>query len=103
MRIVKSIVTAMMLGAATACVSMGPNYSTEAVAQLKPGMSKTEVIAIMGRPTSTTTLADGRQQIMWIHSRGTMLGSGQARSATLMFSAAGEYIATINQAETNIR
>jgi hypothetical protein len=86
-----------------ACVSMGANYSAEAVAQLKPGMSKAEVIALLGRPTSTASLPDGRQQMMWVHSKGSMLGTASGRSIMLMFAPDGTYAGIVSQAETNLR
>lgn len=85
------------------CVSMGPNYDPAAVARLQPGMERGQVIAILGRPTTTVTLPDGSQQVTWIHSRGTMLGTAEARSVTLIFGADGKYISRGMQAETTIR
>lgn len=102
MRVGFTAVACVMLASA-GCVSMGPNYSTEALAQLKPGMAKVDVIAVLGKPTSTVTLPDGRQQLMWIHSRGTMLGTADARAAMLMFSPTGAYLGTLTQSETNLR
>ncbi|MEG3089182.1 hypothetical protein [Sphingomonas sp. PB4P5] len=99
-----SIASALVAGALlTACVSMGPDYDPAAVEQLRPGMDKATVIAQLGRPTSVASLPDGKQQLMWIHSRGDMLGRGQARSVMLMFGADGKYIGLVSQAETNLR
>lgn len=103
MQVCWKVAAGAALASTVACVSMGPDYSTDAVAQLKPGTPKAEVIALLGRPTTTVSLPDGRQQLMWVHSRGTMLGSAQARSALLMFSATGEYISAMSQAETTVR
>ena len=91
--------TAMVAG----CVSIGPNYDPAAVDRLQAGMDTAQVIAILGRPTTTVTLADGRQQLMWIHSRGDMLGRAEARTVTLMFNADGKYVSRGIQAEFNIR
>lgn len=93
----------LLVAASTGCVSMGPDYDVAAVDQLKPGMAKAEVIAQLGRPTSTVRLPDGREQLMWVHSRGTMLGTAKARSVMLMFDAAGTYSGMVSQAETDLR
>lgn len=85
------------------CVSMGPDYDPALVEQLKPGASRAEVISQLGRPTTTVTLPDGRQQLMWTHSRGTMLGTATARSVMLMFDAEGRYLELASQAQTDVR
>jgi hypothetical protein len=84
------------------CVSMGPNYDPAMVDTLVPGTPKSEVIARLGRPTSTARLGDGRQQLMWVHSRGS-LGRAEARAVTLIFDAEGRYIGLVSQSETSIR
>jgi hypothetical protein len=100
-----SMGTVIVAGALTlaGCVSMGPNYDPTTIEQLQPGMDKAAVIARLGRPTSVASLPDGKQQLMWIHSRGDMLGRAQARSVMLMFGADGKYIGLVSQAETNLR
>lgn len=86
-----------------ACVSIGANYDPAAVARLSVGMNQMEVRVLLGPPSSRITLADGSQQWMWLHSRGTMLGRGDARSVTLLFGADGRYVRTLSQVETQIR
>lgn len=86
-----------------ACVSMGPNYDPDAVSRLTVGMSQSGVVALLGPPSTRVTLADGTQQWMWLHSRGTMLGRGDARSVTLQFGSDGRYVRTLSQVETRIR
>ncbi len=104
MRMMVTGVLALLAIVPTAgCVSMGPDYSVEAVSQLKPGMTKAEVTALLGQPSSTTTLADGSQHLMWVHSRGTMLGTAKARSLTVLMTPDGRYAQTVNQNETNIQ
>lgn len=94
------VAAALALGA---CASIGPNYDPALVETLKPGMTKAQVMALLGKPTTTSRVADGTQQLMWVHSRGTMFGTAQARSVTLGFDAADRYLGTVSQAETNIR
>ena len=85
------------------CVSMGPNYDPAAVERLQPGADKAEVIGLLGRPTSTVRLADGQQQLMWVHSRGTMLSTGSARAVILKFDANGKYVGLVSSSATNLR
>lgn len=82
---------------------MGPNYDPAVVDQLRPGMTKAEVIALLGKPTSTASLTSGEQQVMWVHSKGTMLGRADARAVMLQFDASGRYSRMLSQSETNIR
>lgn len=98
--------TAIVIGTAlscSACVSMGPNYDPAAISSFQPGTSEAEVIAKLGKPTSTTTLGDGTRQLMWVHSKGTALGSASARSAMLLFDQSGKFVKVISMNETNIR
>lgn len=85
------------------CVSMGPNYDPAAVSSIQPGTSEAEVIASLGKPTSITTLGDGTRQLMWVHSKGTALGSASARSAMLLFDQSGKFVKVMSMNETNIR
>jgi hypothetical protein len=96
---------ALALAAApvSGCVSMGPDYDPAVVEQLQPGTSKAEVIARLGRPTTVATLPDGGQQLMWVHSRGTALGTARSRAVMLKFGPDGKYVGLVSQAETNIR
>jgi outer membrane protein assembly factor BamE (lipoprotein component of BamABCDE complex) len=86
----------------SACVSMGTNYDQDVVAALQPGMTRDEVIAKLGKPNSVATFADGRQQLVWVHSKGTMLGGASARSVALVFTQDGKLERT-GQAQTNIQ
>ena len=85
------------------CVSMGPNYDPAAVDTLQLGMDKAEVVKILGRPTTRSRLPDGREQLMWVHSRGTMLGTASGRAVMLMFDASGKYAGLVSSSETNLR
>lgn len=103
MRLLKFGISLVLIAALPACVSMGANYDPAAVARLTVGMSQSEVVALLGSPSTRVTLADGTQQWMWLHSRGTMLGRGDARSVTLQFDADARYVRTLSQVETRIR
>ena len=72
----------------TGCVSMGTNYDPNAVSQLQIGMTAPQVIALLGKPNSAATMPDGRQQLIWVHSTGSMFGAN-ARSVALVFGADG--------------
>jgi outer membrane protein assembly factor BamE (lipoprotein component of BamABCDE complex) len=103
MRLNRFAICLVLATAVPACVSTGPNYDPGAVERLSTGMTREQVIALLGRPTTRVTLADGTQQWMWLRSRGTMLGTADARSVTLLFGADGRYVRTLSQVETQIR
>ena len=73
------------------CVSVGTNYSETAAAQLQPGMTRSQVVGLLGKPNSVVTLGDGRVQLGWVHSQGSMFGA-KAKSLTLPFSADGRLL-----------
>jgi len=66
------------------CVSMGTNYDVAAVDRLQVGMTKAEVIGLLGQPNQVVTNADGSERLVWVHSTGSMFGAN-ARSVGLPF------------------
>ncbi len=70
------------------CVSMGTNYDVAAVDRLQVGMTKEEVIGLLGQPNQVVTNSDGSQRLIWVHSTGSMLGAN-ARSVGLPFGPDG--------------
>lgn len=90
-----SIICAALL--LSACASVGTNYDEQRAAELRPGMSKQAVIAALGNPNSIVTLQDGRQQLTWVHSTGSMFGA-KARSITLPFGRDGTLLQIVGGA-----
>ena len=83
---------AMILAAAFAiagCVSMGTNYDEAAITHLQTGMTKAQVIQLLGQPNQVITTSDGGQRLIWVHSTGSMLGAN-ARSVGLPFDQDGK-------------
>ena len=70
------------------CVSMGTNYDVAAVDRLRVGMTKAEVIGLLGQPNQVVTNSDGSARLVWVHSTGSMFGSN-ARSVGLPFGSDG--------------
>lgn len=71
------------------CVSMGTNYDVAAVDRLRVGMTKAEVIGLLGQPNQVVTNSDGSECIVWVHSTGSMFGAN-ARSLGLPFGPDGK-------------
>lgn len=71
------------------CVSMGTNYDPAAVDRLQVGMTKAEVIQMLGQPNQVITLSGGGQKLIWVHSTGSMFGA-EARSVGLPFGPDGK-------------
>lgn len=67
---------------------MGSNYDPAAVDRLQVGMTKAQVIQMLGQPNQIVTLAGGGQKLIWVHSTGSMLGAN-ARSVGLPFDGNG--------------
>lgn len=72
----------------TGCMSVGTNYDPTAVERLRVGMSKAEVIQMLGRPNQVITNSDGSERLVWVHSTGSMFGAN-ARSVGLPFGPDG--------------
>lgn len=70
------------------CVSMGTNYDPAAVDRLQVGMTKAQVIQMLGQPNQVITLTGGGQKLVWVHSTGSMFGAN-ARSVSLPFGSDG--------------
>lgn len=70
------------------CVSMGTNYEVAAVDRLQVGMTKAQVIGLLGQPNQVVTNSDGSERLVWVHSSGSMLGAN-ARSVGLPFGPDG--------------
>jgi hypothetical protein len=84
-----------MLGAVmlmAGCVSVGTNYDVNALAQLKPGMSRGEVVSLLGKPNTEAKLPDGKTVLGWVHSTGTAFGGASARSVSLQFDPNGKLV-----------
>lgn len=75
--------------AVSGCVSMGTNYDVAAVDRLRVGMTKAEVIGLLGQPNQVITNSDGSERLVWVHSAGSMFGAN-ARSVGLPFDRAGK-------------
>lgn len=71
-----------------ACVSMGTNYDPAAVDRLQVGMTRAQVVQLLGQPNQVITNPDGSQRLIWVHSTGSMSGAN-ARSVGLPFGPDG--------------
>lgn len=85
MRKVTASLAALLL---VGCVSMGTDYDDAAVSQLRVGMTKAEVIGLLGQPNQIVTNSDGRERLVWVHSTGSVMGA-KARSVGLPFGPDG--------------
>tara|TARA_R100000406_G_scaffold95183_4_gene88782 strand:+ start:170 stop:451 length:282 start_codon:yes stop_codon:yes gene_type:complete len=71
------------------CVSMGADYNTGAVDRLEVGMTKQQVIEMLGQPNQVIDFDDGSQRLVCVHSTGLMFGAN-ARSVGLPFGPDGK-------------
>ena len=86
MRKICVVVAALLLAG---CVSMGTNYDAAAVDRLRVGMTKAEVVHMLGQPNQVITNSDGTERLMWVHSTGSAFGAS-ARSVGLPFGTDGK-------------
>ena len=78
------------------CVSMGTDYEIDAVDRLEVGMTKQQVIEVLGQPNQIIDYDDGSQRLVWVHSTGSMFGAN-ARSVGLPFGPDGTLTDIPNQ------
>lgn len=71
------------------CVSVGANYDAAAVTRLQVGMTKMQVIHMLGQPNQVISNSDGSERLIWVHSTGSMFGAN-ARSVGLPFGTDGK-------------
>ncbi|PAL23577.1 hypothetical protein CD928_05785 [Sphingopyxis sp. GW247-27LB] len=83
------------------CASVGTNYSAAAVDQLRAGMSRAEVISIMGEPTSRAVRPDGRYVLGWSHARSSAFGATTAKAIFLGFDPDGRYTGALSESESD--
>ena len=92
----KSIFPIAAAAILTGCVSMGTNYDPSAVDRLRVGMTKAEVIGLLGQPNQVVTNSDGSERLVWVHSTGSAFGAN-ARSVGLPFGPDGKLTDVPNQ------
>ena len=81
---------------------MGTNFDLAAVDQLRPGMSRAEVIARLGEPNARSILADGSESLMWLHSKANAFGTAQAKSVSLLFDSSGALVRPLTTSFTKM-
>ena len=74
------------------CASVGTDYDVNALSQLKPGMSQSQVVGMLGKPNTQARLPDGRTVLVWSHSKASAFGHARARSVSLQFDADGKLV-----------
>lgn len=72
------------------CAS-GTNYNPASVSQLQPGMSKEQVIQMLGKPNSVMTMPNGQTALVWARAKVSPFGAS-SRSVSLMFDANGKLL-----------
>lgn len=70
------------------CVSMGTDFDETAIDSLQVGMTKAEVIGLLGQPNQVITNSDGSERLVWVHSTGSAFVAN-ARSVGLPFDTDG--------------
>lgn len=81
------------------CASAGSNYDPNAVSQIHAGMSKEEVIRLLGKPNTVATMPNGQTVLAWAHTSASVFNVN-SRSVSLVFDADGRLLQTYqNQTE----
>jgi len=99
MKSISAFAAALLLAG---CISMGTNYDVAAVDRLQVGMTKAQVIGLLGQPNQVVTNADGSERLVWVHSTGSMFGAN-ARSVGLPFGPDGRLTDVPRQSPQEVR
>jgi hypothetical protein len=99
MKLICPIMTALALAG---CVSIGTNYDEAAVDRLVKGMSRSDVVAVLGKPNNITRQGNGSSIALWMHSTGNALGQGRSRMLMLGFDADGKYTGIVSESQTEL-
>jgi hypothetical protein len=103
-RLVLSLTRVFLAASLLSCATSGHKFEWRQVDALKPGMTVAEVEKSLGSKSSAVNyMPDGRTARVWMWSRGTVVGTGEARSVSILFDAQGRMVRLINTSETPIR
>lgn len=89
--------------AAVACASVGQDYNVATLEALQPGMTRAQVISMLGNPNTRTTLSDGSEQWMWVHARASAFGAAHSKAVMLKFGPDKRFVEIMSATETQIR
>ena len=89
-------ITLMLTGCAA-----GTNYNPASVSQLQAGMPKEQVIVMLGKPNTVTTMPNGQTALGWVHATASPFGAS-SRSVSLVFDASGKLLQTF-QNQTQVQ
>lgn len=83
--------------AVTACVSTGPQFDMAKVNAFQTGITtEADAIAVLGPPSSRSSMSDGTELLQWIGIMGTPIG-GKANHAAILFGRDNKMIRITHQ------
>lgn len=66
-------------------------------------MTETQVINRLGKPNARSFLESGERVLVWSYSRGTAVGTGNARTAALLFDQQNRFVRVLSVSESQVR
>ena len=82
------------------CMTSGVKFTMAEVESLQPGVTtKDEAIALLGKPTSRSTMADGSELLQWMYSEAIYIAA-ESRHVAILFGRDGRMLRITHQAET---
>lgn len=87
--VMKSLVLALLVSLViTGCASAGKNFTIDNANSVKNGMTREEVIKIMG--TTPYSIQDGGKTFVWSYAEVGFFGGTESRAVKFKFDAAGK-------------
>ena len=86
----KALLIATLL-ALTGCMTVGTQFDSSKVDELKPGMAYEEVVTALGKPNSTEYAEDGRRAVTWNYVS-NKIGSDRMGYVAILFDKDGKMI-----------
>lgn len=100
MRIQSFMLSVLLL---TGCMTVGNKFDMAKVHQLQPGVStRQDAVALLGPPTRIINSATGKTALEWRYSQGTVLGTGSAAKAIIVFGTDDRMIRIADEATANV-
>ena len=79
------------------CMTSGVKFTMAEVESLQPGVTtKDEAIALLGKPTSRSTMADGTELLQWMYTEVVYI-AGDSRHVAILFGRDGRMLRITHQ------
>src|SRR5262249_39287743 len=96
----RAVLAAVATAALAGCMTIGHRFDPDLVDTLRPGQSTMDdAIALLGKPTSTSSLGNSRTLLHWHYSQGPLVG-GRVAHVAVIFDGADKMVRVTQKSGT---